>query len=96
MATLFRFAGLFFVIYTQEHPPAHVHVKSHQVRPDWEIRIYLGRREDGGEDLYGKRFGDFTLKSGNPKPAKIKECVDYLAGRIDEAWELWTNINGVD
>ncbi|MEA5464513.1 hypothetical protein [Leptothoe sp. PORK10 BA2] len=93
MATLFRFAGVFFVIYTQEHPPAHVHVKSHQKRPDWEIRIYLGRREDGGEDNYGRSFGDVSIRAGNPKMSKIDEYVDYLAEHINEAWALWESIN---
>jgi Domain of unknown function (DUF4160) len=37
MPTVFRVDGLRFVIYPNDHPPAHVHV----VGPDWEAVINL-------------------------------------------------------
>lgn len=94
MGILFRYAGVFFVVNTREHPPAHVHVRSHSRRPDWEIRIFLGNESDGSTDDYGRSFGDVTIVTGKLKPSKIAEYVNYLAQHIDEAWDLWHQING--
>ena len=37
MPTILRIEGLRFVIYPNDHPPAHVHV----IGPDWEVVINL-------------------------------------------------------
>ena len=94
MVTIFRLGGVLYLIYTRDHHPPHVHVKPSPTRPDWELRIYLGRRNDGGPDSYGKSFSETDILSGKIKASKIDEYVNLLAQNVEQAWEVWDSIYG--
>lgn len=96
MVTVFRLGGVLYLIYTRDHQPPHVHVKPSPVKPEWELRIYLGNRADGSQDNYGKSFGDTDILSGKLKASKIQEYVELLAQNIEQAWEVWDSIYGSD
>lgn len=94
MVTVFRIGGVIYLIYTRDHHPPHIHVKPSLVKPEWELRIYLGRRQDGGQDDYGRSFGDTEVLSGKIKASKIQEYVNVLAQNIEQAWAVWDSIYG--
>lgn len=96
MVTVFRLGGVLYLIYTRDHHPPHVHVKPGPFRPEWELRIYLGQRQDGSPDNYGKSFGDTDILSSKIKASKIQEYgdVELLAQNIEKAWEVWDSIYG--
>ena len=94
MVTVFRLGGVIYLIYTRDHHPPHVHVKPSPVKPEWELRIYLGRKPDGQRDKYGRSFGDTEVLSGKVKASKIQEYVDVLAQHIEQAWAVWDSIYG--
>lgn len=94
MVTIFRLGGVLYLIYTRDHQPPHVHVKPSPVKPEWELRIYLGNRADGSQDNYGKSFGDTDILSGKLKASKIQEYVELLAQNIEQAWKVWDSIYG--
>ncbi len=96
MVTIFRLGGILYLVYTRDHRPPHVHVKPSPVRPEWELRIYLGRREDGSEDEYGRSLGDSDILSGKLKASKIEAYVEILVANLDKAWEVWDSIYGGD
>lgn len=73
-----------------------MHVKPSPVRPEWELRIYLGRREDGSEDEYGRSLGDSDVLSGKLKASKIEAYVEILVANLDKAWEVWDSVYGED
>lgn len=70
------------------------HVKPSPIKPEWELRIYLGTRENGGPDTYGKSLGDVDVLSGKIKASKIDEYVNVLRKNIDQAWQVWDSIYG--
>ena len=96
MVTIFRLGGILYLIYTRDHSPPHVHVKPSPTRPEWELRIYLGKREDGSEDKYGKSLGETEIISGKIKASKIDAYVQILIQNLDQAWEVWEAIYGED
>ncbi|MBE9060986.1 DUF4160 domain-containing protein [cf. Phormidesmis sp. LEGE 11477] len=96
MVTVFRLGGILYLVYTRDHRPPHVHVKPSPVRPEWELRIYLGKREDGSEDAYGRSLGDAEILSGKLKASKIEAYVEILVANLDQAWEIWDSIYGED
>jgi hypothetical protein len=96
MVTVFRLGGVLYLIYTRDHRPPYVHVKPSTVNPEWELRIYLGQRQDGSRDNYGKSFGDTEVLTGKIRASKIQEYVELLADHIEQAWEVWISIYGDD
>ena len=94
MVTLFRIDGVIYLIYTRGHRPPHVHVKPSPITPEWELRIYLGRRQDGQQDECGKIFGDTEAVFGQVRVSKIQEYVDVLAQNIEQVWIIWDSIYG--
>lgn len=94
MVTVFKLGGVLYLIYTRDHHPPHVHVKPSPTRAEWELRIYLGRRSDGGPDRYGKAFGETDILSGKIKASKINEYVNLLAQNLEQAWAVWDSIYG--
>ncbi len=81
-------------MWSNDHDPAHVHVRPAQKRPEWEIIVFLGKAEDGSSDNYGKEFGDTEIVSGKIKTSQINDLISYLNQRRDEAWDKWKEING--
>jgi hypothetical protein len=91
---IFRFNGIEYRLWTEDHDPAHIHVRPAQAKPEWEMIVYLGTEVDGSLDNYGKQFGDTTIVKGKVKLAQINELLEYLQPRRAEAWEKWKEIHG--
>jgi Domain of unknown function (DUF4160) len=91
---IFRFNGIEYRLWSEDHDPAHIHVRLAQARPEWEMIVYLGTEFDGSTDSYGKQFGDTTIVKGKIKLAQINELLEYLQPRRAEAWERWKEIHG--
>jgi hypothetical protein len=72
MITVFRAHGLRFIIYTQDHQPAHVHVRG----PDGEARFSL---------LNGSLMSNFGLSTPDLRRA-AGEVAQRRAGLLAE-WE---------
>ena len=89
-ASIFSYSGANYYIRTRDHNPAHVHVKT----ADGEIRIYLGREEDGGVDNYGREFGEYEFVWGKLKSSKVRTLVDHLESNLSDAWATWHQIYG--
>jgi hypothetical protein len=66
---IFRFNGVEYRLWTEDHDPAHIHVRPAQAKPEWEMIVYLGTEVDGSLDNYGKQFGDTTIVKGKVKLA---------------------------
>ncbi len=94
MPVIFRYDGVEYRMWSNDHDPPHVHIRPAQNRPDWEVIVFLGNERDGSMDTYGREFGDTKIISGKIKTSKISTLVSYLNQRRSEAWTKWKEING--
>jgi len=94
MPVIFRYDGVEYRIWSNDHNPPHVHVRPSQKNPEWEVIVFLGKEKSGSADAHGKEFGDVKIVSGKIKTSKLNDLVNYLSGRRSEAWATWNNING--
>lgn len=94
MPVIFRYDGIEYRMWSNDHMPPHIHVRPAQARPEWEIIVFLGNEEDGSMDAYGKEFGDTKIVSGKIRTSQINTLVAYLDQRRDAAWVKWQEING--
>jgi hypothetical protein len=94
MPVIFRFNGIEYRLWSEDHHPAHIHVRPAQAQPEWEIIVYLGNEFDGSLDSYGKQFGDTVMIKGKVKLSQINELLKYLEPRRVEAWNKWKEIHG--
>jgi Domain of unknown function (DUF4160) len=76
MVTIFRESGLSFVIFRDDHPPAHVHVFG-----DGMLKIELGTTQDEVRVVDAER-----MKAGDVRKAKriVMERRDELAAKWEE------------
>jgi hypothetical protein len=94
MPVIFRFNGIEYRLWSDDHDPAHIYVRPAQASPEWEIIVYLGNESDGSTDSHGKQFGDTTIVKGKVKLSQINELLEYLKLRRAEAWGKWKEIHG--
>ena len=94
MPVIFRYDGVEYRVWSNDHNPAHVHVRPAQKRPEWEIIVFLGRERDGGTDTYDREFGDTKIVKGKIKILQINDLILYLDQQRDKAWDKWKEING--
>jgi hypothetical protein len=94
LPVIFKYDGIEYRIWSNDHMPPHIHVRPAQSRPEWELIVFLGNQEDGSVDAYGKEFGDTKVVSGKIKTSQINVLIAYLGQRCDEAWAKWHEING--
>ena len=94
MPVIFRYNGVEYRIWSNDHKPAHVHVRPAQANPEWEIIVFLGNEQEGTVDNYGRTFGDTKLVSGKIRLSQIRKLVAYLWQRRQDAWNTWKKING--
>lgn len=94
MPVIFRFDGIEYRLWSEDHNPAHIHIRPAQAKPEWEIIVYLGNESSGSTDSYGKQFGDTAIVRGKVKLSKINELVNYLEPRRAEVWAKWKEIHG--
>lgn len=87
MPVIFRYDGVEYRIWSNDHNPPHVHIRPAQNRPDWEVIVFLGNERDGSADAYDREFGDVKIVSGKVKTSKINVLVEYLRQRSDEVWK---------
>lgn len=94
MPVIFRYDGVEFRLWSNDHDPAHIHVRPAQVNPDWEIIVYLGTEADGSMDNFGREFGDTQIVKGKVNTSTLNELLDYLRPRREKAWAQWKEIHG--
>jgi Domain of unknown function (DUF4160) len=94
MPVISRYNGIEYRLWSEDHDPAHIHVRPAQAKPEWEIIVYLGNETDGSADNYGKQFGDTTIVRGKVKLSQINELLEHLEPRRAEAWGKWKEIHG--
>jgi hypothetical protein len=80
MGTVFRYKRLRITIYSNDHPPPHVHV----IGPDREARIAIG------DDSHPPEIMDFY---GFPRRELIRVLYE-VARRQDELLDAWRTIHG--
>jgi hypothetical protein len=80
MSTIFRFKRLRIAIYSNDHPPPHVHV----IGPDREARIVIGdeSKPPAVWDFYG-----FQRR-------ELIQVLHEVARRQDELLTAWRTIHG--
>lgn len=94
MPAIFRYDGIEYRLWSNDHQPPHVHVRPAQKNPEWETIVFLGREDNGLADAYGKEFGDTKIIKGKVKVSRLNDLVAYLEGRRDRVWAKWHEING--
>ena len=94
MPVIFRYDGVEYRLWSNDHQPPHVHIRPAQKNPEWEVIVFLGKEDDGLADAYGREFGDAKIVTGKIRASKLSALVDYLGERRDEAWTKWKEING--
>ena len=93
MPVLFRYNGIEYRLWTNDHVPPHIHVRPAQARPEWEVIVYLGNEANGDMDEFGKSFGDTEIVRGPIKTSTINDLVAYLRPRRSNAWAKWKEIH---
>lgn len=94
MPVIFRYDGIEYRLWSNDHQPPHVHIRPSQRSPEWEVIVFLGQERSGLADAYGREFGDAKIIKGKIKASKLSDLVAYLERRRDEAWAKWREVNG--
>ncbi len=80
-----KFDGVRFVVYSNDHPPRHVH----SFVGDAEVIVDL--RLDGTVALADR---DDAIRPGNAKRSDIRKALNTAVEHFDELAELWESIHG--
>jgi len=79
-----RFGGVRFVVYSNDHPPRHVHGFYGETEVIVDLRrdrsVALAKRSD-------------AVRSGNAKRSHVKKILKTAANRFDELAGLWEGIH---
>jgi len=84
MPKIFEYLGYFLFIYTDDHPPVHIHVQHGEYRAKAEL-LY----EDGVLSLVFKRIRGFTML---PKKQQT-EIGEFIEQYQTEIVDKWTQIH---
>ena len=79
MITVLRASGLEFAIYTDDHPPPHVHVYG-----DGKAKFFLAGRK-GTPELW---------RSSGFKSGDLRKALMIITEHRDELLDIWTEIHG--
>jgi hypothetical protein len=82
-----KFGAVRFVIYSNDHPPRHVHGFS------GETEAVIDLREDGTIALAKRRD---TIRPANAKRSDVKKILRAAEKHFEELAALWENIHGSD
>jgi hypothetical protein len=80
-----RFGGVLFVIYTNDHPPRHVHGFAGETEAIADLRldgtVALAKRND-------------AIRPANAKRSDVKKILNAAALHFEEIAGLWEEIHG--
>jgi hypothetical protein len=80
-----RFGGTRFVVYSNDHPPRHVHGFTGDTEAIVDLRmagtVALAKRND-------------AIRPGNAKRSEVKKILSAAALHFEELVELWEEVRG--
>lgn len=79
------FDGVLFVIYSNDHPPRHVHGFA------GETEAIVDLRADGNVALAERRD---SIRPANAKRSDVKKILSAAARHFEELVELWEGVHG--
>lgn len=80
-----RFSGVRFVVYSNDHPPRHVHGFSSGVETIVDLRV-------GGNVALSRRAD--AVRPANAKRSDVKKILRAAATHFDELTALWEATHG--
>ena len=80
-----RFDGILFVVYSNDHPPRHVHGYL------GETETIVDLRSDGTVVLANRKD---AIRPANAKKSDVRKTLDSAAAHFDELTALWEGIHG--
>ena len=80
-----NFSGIRFVVYSNDHPPRHVHGFLS------EAEVILDLRPDGNVALADRRD---AVRPANATRADVRKILNAAAEHFDELAALWEEIHG--
>jgi Domain of unknown function (DUF4160) len=80
-----KFDGVRFVVFSNDHPPRHVHGFVS------EVEVIVDLRLDGTVALAKRKD---AIRPGNAKRADVKKVLNTAAQYFDELVRLWEGIHG--
>jgi hypothetical protein len=80
-----RLDGIRFVVYSNDHPPRHVHGFL------GETEAIVNLRSDGNVSLAERRD---AVRPANAKRSDVRRILNVAASHFDELAELWRSIHG--
>lgn len=80
-----KFGGIQFVVYSNDHPPRHVHGFLS------ETEVIVDLRSDGNISLADRRD---AIRPANAKRTDVKKILNAAAQHFDELVALWEEIHG--
>lgn len=82
---MLRLDGIRFVVYSNDHPPRHVHGFL------GETEVILDLRADGDVGLAERTD---AVRPSNAKRSDVKRVLSVAASHFEELAELWRSIHG--
>ena len=80
-----KFDGVLFIVYSNDHPPRHVHGFAS------EAEVIVELRPDGNVALADRRD---SIRPANAKRSDVKKILAAAALYFDELLSLWEEIHG--
>ena len=78
-------SGIKFVLYSNDHPPRHVHGMLHETEVIADLRL------DGAVALADRRD---AIRPRNAKRSDVRRILEAAALHFDELAELWETVHG--
>ncbi|MGB9235567.1 MAG: DUF4160 domain-containing protein [Terriglobales bacterium] len=79
-----KFGGVRFVVYSNDHPPRHVHGFA------GEMQVIVDLRTDGTVGLADR---DDAIRPANAKRSDVRKILQVAADHFEELAELWEAIH---
>jgi hypothetical protein len=80
-----KFDGVLFIVYSNDHPPRHVHGFA------GEAEVIVDLRPDGNVALADRKD---SIRPANAKRADVKRILNGAAAHFEELTALWEEIHG--
>ena len=80
-----RFDGILFIVYSNDHPPRHVHGFLS------ETEVIVDFRSDGTIALADRKD---AIRPANAKRSDVKKILNAAAAHFDDLVTLWEGIHG--
>jgi Domain of unknown function (DUF4160) len=89
MASL-TFEGVIFSVFSNDHPPRHVHAQAAGVV------VIINLRQDGMVEIAKRKRGQLAIKPGNAKKSEVKRALRMAALHFEALAELWERVHEKD